>query len=425
VAKLFFDAHHAVRDAARDAAGIAALAENNIPAPLLLCETASLDGQVQVLIYERIYEALSLDEAWRNRDNAIEMMPLLRPVVVEIATQHVLGIVQHDLHLNNFLLTKKKIYTLDGAQIERKPPLLPKKESMKNLALFLSQLGVGVTTCQEQLFKVYAEARGWQVKADDLTTLFLFIKQWDQKRWQRYERKIFRNCTHFLRLKFWCQDGMVDRHYCFPELNRVLKEPDSAFLHASAMLLKDGHSSTVVKVTLDNKDYVVKRYNVKSIWHFLRRALRETRATRSWRLSHKLNLFGIATAKPVAFIEQRILGVHGKSYFIAEYISAEHVGDYLVRHKDDGVRVESMLERTAALLKNLAKLEMTHGDLKMTNILINADEQPVFIDLDGAAEHATLSGLRQAWDKEIERFLRNFSNMPGIIEKFKAAFAIS
>jgi len=420
VAKLFFDPHHAKRDMERDAAGIAALLENNIPTPPLLYQGVSEDGRIHVLIYERIYDALSLEEAWRNRENANDMLSILRPVIVEIATQHVLGVVQHDLHLNNFLLTKKKIYTLDGAQIETCPRLLSKKKSMRNLALFLSQLGVGVENCQEALFKLYAKARGWMIKKSDILYIFYLIKQWDEKRWHRYEKKIFRNCTDFSHLNYWCSDVMVDRRALFPEMSAFLKNPESLFSHPASQLLKAGRSSTVIKVVLDNKTYIVKRYNLKNSLHFLRRCLRPTRARRSWRLSHKLNLFGVAIAKPIAFIERSVLGLRGKSYYVSDYISSEHIGDYFTRHQHDVKKTDAMVERVVLLLKNLAKLEMTHGDLKMTNILMDQREQPVLIDLDGTSEYATLTGLRQAWDKEIQRFLQNFETMPTIAEKFKS-----
>ena len=42
-----------------------------------------------------------------------------------------------------------------------------------------------------------------------------------------------------------------------------------------------------------------------------------------------------------------------------------------------------------------------------------------FVDLDGAKEHASLSGLRSAWEKEVERFLRNFQKQPQIYARFK------
>ena len=118
-----------------------------------------------------------------------------------------------------------------------------------------------------------------------------------------------------------------------------------------------------------------------------------------------------------------MLGLRGKSYVVTEYISSEHVGSYFRSHQNDPKKTDEMVKCVSALLKNLAKLELTHGDLKMTNILIDKQEQPVLIDLDGMTEHATLSGLRQAWHKEIQRFLRNFEDMPALVQKFNTIFS--
>src|SRR5205085_10128281 len=132
---------------------------------------------IHVLLFERLFEAENLDEIWRKRKNTAELLPLLQAMTIELATHHVFGIVQHDLHLKNFLVIDRKIYTLDGAQIESFPYLLPKTPSMKNFALFLSQLGTGMQEQQKALFKHYAKARGWLVKEEDIKELFLMIKK--------------------------------------------------------------------------------------------------------------------------------------------------------------------------------------------------------------------------------------------------------
>jgi tRNA A-37 threonylcarbamoyl transferase component Bud32 len=423
VAKLFFDPKNAQRHMEKDAAGARSLRENKIPAPALLHRSMSEDGRVCVLLFERIYHATSLGEAWRNRESIKDVMPLLRGTVVEIATQHVLGVLQHDLHLNNFLITRKTIYTLDGGQIETFPPLLSKKQSMKSLALFLAQLGVGVEACQEKLFLHYAKARGWLLKKNDIASIFFYIKTWNEKRWMRFQRKLFRNCTDFSFFKDWHTVGAYDRHYAFPEFTEFLIQPEMAFDHPSMKVLKAGRSSTVVKVTLDNKEFVIKRYNMKSIWHRLRRCFRPTRAAHSWRLAHKLSLFGVATAKPVAFIEKRFLGLRGKSYYVSEYVSSTNVSDYINNNLGNLDKIDTIVLRTAAMLKNLAKLAITHGDLKATNILIDKREQPVLIDLDGAVENGSIVKMRLRWRKEIERFLKNFESLPPVMEKFKSALS--
>lgn len=424
VAKLFFDPQRARRHMEQDVKGVKALLSNKIPSPELYYDGMSEDHRIYVLIYERIQHAKNLEDVWTQRNSLSEILPILSSVITELATQHVLGLVQHDLHMKNFLLTEKTIYTLDGAQIESFPTLLAKKPSMESLALFLSQLGIGVEDLQEELFRHYVKARGWLLHSEDVIELFHLIKKWHVQRWKKYEKKIFRNSTDYATIRGVNRFSIYDRHYAGNEFKRFLADPESVFHHPTAKFLKKGRSATVIKVTLDGHDLVVKRYNLKDKWHKLRRCLRTTRASVSWRLGQKMKLFGILTAKPIALIEQRYFCFRGISYFVSEYVPGMHAGDYFKQHKKNEDH-NLMVTQIVALLKSVARLGITHGDLKITNILINEANQPVLIDLDGAAEHLTASGLHKAWDKELKRFLDNFQYQPHLAKNFAAALGIA
>src|SRR5207253_7513714 len=186
-----------------------------------------------------------------------EAMPILKTVIIEIATQHVLGLLQHDLHLKNFLLTEKTVYTLDGAQIETFPHLLTRQVSLNNLVLFLSQLGIDMEYYQEILFKHYAEARGWSLKKEDFLDLYVQIKKCNDIRWRNYAKKIFRNSTNFVRVNHFYTGGMYNRNYEGPELLAFIAEPESVFTPPPLLkILKSGNSATVVKVRLEGRNYV-------------------------------------------------------------------------------------------------------------------------------------------------------------------------
>lgn len=419
VAKLFFDPKQARHHIEKELAGIKTLQESRIPTPALYYQGMSKDEHVQVLIFEKIEEADELENVWRHRINNEILLPILKSVIVEIATQHVFGIVQHDLHLNNFLVTEKVIYTLDGGQIETLGYLLPKKESLNSLALFLSQLGMGVEKIQEKLFRHYMKSRGWQLKKNDMVDIFHHIRRWQVLRWKKYKKKIFRESSRFRRLKSWFKSGMLDRQLVSSTLMQLLEKPDSLFQLPGTIMLKAGRSSTVAKIHIDGRDFVIKRYNMKSTWHRLRRCLRLTRSAKSWRLAHKMNLFGIATAIPMAYIESRFLGLRGNSYLIMDYIEGEDIASYFTKQYTNPQAVTMMVANVVRLLQGMRNLGLSHGDLKSTNIIINSKNQPVFIDLDGAVEHASIAGLQKAWVKEIKRFLRNFDDMPIVREQFK------
>lgn len=425
VAKLFFDKYRAVQQMENDAKGVKTLLERRIPTPELVYQGTDETNKIQMLIFKRIKHSQTLDEIWREQSHPDDIWEALSNVIVELATQHVFGIVQQDLHLKNFLLTDKLIYTLDGAQIKLYDPILPKKESLESLAQFLSQLGVGHTELQLKLYDHYANARGWAIKDEDIALLMFNIKHINEVRWHRYERKIFRNCTSFKKIKTFSMAGMYDRQYVGPEFQQFLQDPESVFGREAVRMLKNGRSSTVIKIMLDGHQMVIKRYNMKDIIHRLRRMFRPTRASVSWRLANKLLLFGITTAKPIAFLERNILGVRGTSYYVTEDVSGLNIQDFFTQNdslQNDAAR--NILNRIVSMLKNLVQIDMTHGDLKASNILVDANNNPVLIDLDGATEHLSLTGFRKEWKKELERFLRNFDNMPAVREVFESELQV-
>jgi len=418
VAKLFLDKRHAKRHADAELAGIKLLQERNIPSPKFYGESQSEDGCVHALIFEWLEADIDFARAWHQVSIRDALLPLLKALVIEVATQHVFGLTQRDLHLNNFLFANSSIWTLDAAQIESHGGRLPKKQSMDNLALLFSQLGADSENYQEILFKHYVNARGWAWKQEDLRELYFMTDLWGKERWKNYERKIFRNSTHFISKANWASESVCDREFYKNELMGFINNPEYVFSRTDVQVLKKGRSSTVIRVSMDGHDYVIKRYNIKNWWHWMRRCLRTTRAKKCWRIAQKLRLFGIHTARPVAYIENNIAGVRGKSYFVTEYVTGSNVNDYLQQNQADNLKQNSMVTKVCSLLSSLKKMAITHGDLKMTNLLVSQESEPVLIDLDGACEHRSVTILQRTSKKEWQRFLRNFDGAPSLRNKF-------
>ena len=64
-------------------------------------------------------------------------------------------------------------------------------------------------------------------------------------------------------------------------------------------------------------------------------------------------------------------------------------------------------------------LKLTHGDLKITNLLLDKHQQPTLIDLDGMKEHHSSKALKRTWHKEVQRFLQNFEEQQKVRGKFE------
>lgn len=420
VAKLFLGPK-AQQSATRDAKGVKGLLESGIPTPELYYRGMTKGKKIEVLLFKKITNAMDFQQLQRNRVDAEILTTLLHALTLELATQHVLGVLQQDLHFKNFLFADDKIYTLDGGDIEKFDYPLSKKISLTNLALLIAQLGVDAEAYQEELFIVYAQSRGWQIKGVDYLFLKRTIQEWQKKRWADFDKKTLRNCTSFIQRSTATSFIVYDRNSDSTSFRQFLQNPNAVFSEAETTLLKNGNTATVIKAIVDQHDRVIKRYNIKNFWHGLRRCLRPTRAMASWRLAQYLCLMGVPTAKPTAFIEKRILGLRTKSYFVMDYIDGPHVGEYFAKANLQDSQTEAMVEKIVTLFKNLAQLRLLHGDLKMTNILIHNDE-PVLIDLDGMREYRWKFGFKRALRNEWNRFLKNWDNQPTVRKLFERSY---
>lgn len=315
-------------------------------------------------------------------------------------------------------MNKRGIYTIDGGDLQVSDQPLSKKDSLDNLGLFFSQLGIGTEELQKTLFQIYTRARGWIVKKQDHRNLNTAVLRSTAKRWEQYSQKIMRTCTAFVRQESINQLTIYDRDYESVDFLRLLKNPEAIFSSPDTEMLKAGRSATVVKIKIDGNFYVMKRYNIKNSLHWLRRCLRPSRALSGWRLAQRLRLMGVSTAKPVAFIEKRFLGLRNKSYFIMEYSDSEHAGEFFRNHADDKATCQFVAQQMMTLFEGLARLRITHGDLKMTNILI-INQKPMLIDLDGMREHRSHVSFKRAFQQEIKRFMHNWRDNPTVYNMFK------
>jgi tRNA A-37 threonylcarbamoyl transferase component Bud32 len=80
-----------------------------------------------------------------------------------------------------------------------------------------------------------------------------------------------------------------------------------------------------------------------------------------------------------------------------------------------------MAKSIAALFAQLEAQQISHGDLKANNILI-ADAKPLLIDLDAMQQHGDSAAFKKAWRRDLQRFMRNWKDLPEIEQLFVAAF---
>jgi len=418
VAKIFLDSRSALRHCAREERGVKAFKDAGIKTPELLFKGVLFPDNTPVLVFQRIMQAQNLNEAWEKVTNKNQRVSLFDRVVSVIADQHNAGIKQEDIHPGNFLLTGNDIYTIDGDAVDShligKP--LPQVKSLRNIGRFFAQFHPKYDALIPGAFKEYIEKRKWQ-QGDRLTThLIKEIQTQRNYRKNEYVKKIYRECTAFVCRKNWHQFMVCDRNFYSEAVKNFQTDPDSVL--ESGKSLKDGNSSTVSLIELDGRHFVVKRYNIKSIWHGLKRCVRPSRAWNSWKNSHRLFfILGIPTPKPVILIEKRWGPFRSTAYFVTEYIEGADIYHLFHRSNKGDVSLEGITKLVGELLQGLADASISHGDFKATNFFLS--EKKLFIlDLDAMCEYHIRWLFRRAFKRDLKRFMRNWTDLPAMHKRF-------
>jgi len=403
--------------AARDATGIDALQNAGLLTPALLYKGVLKDGQTHLLVLSEILDAPNVEEAWQHLTEK-SRLTLAKKLIQAVARHHNAGLIQTDLYLKNFLIQGEKIYTLDGDGI-RQFTALPKSRALDNLSVLLSKFDVlELENWLPELLKIYAQTRDWKEYPD-----LVVIKNKANKHRRIVAssyagKKVFRTCTDVkvttLKRLFYA----VSSAYKDIGLSADVAQLDDYLTPQS--IIKNGKTCTVATALIDDKKIVIKRYNIKGFWHGVNRALRKTRAAISWTNSHRLRLLGIKAVDPVALIESRNWGLKGKAYFLAEYVDAPNVAEFFKLTSNKGHRAAA-IKNIATLFYRLHLLQISHGDMKATNIKME-DNKPVLIDLDSMKQHRYAWRALQTHVGDLQRFMQNWKAEPALYNAFVKTF---
>lgn len=404
VLKLFI-ATGAERHCQREVDGLLALQAHGVTTPALLGHGALHDGGHYVLS-AYLAGSHTLQQQWdllaSRAPGDSGAMALLGQALALIAAMHRVGLVQTDLHLGNFLLHEQQLYVIDGDAVEALSPGQPLSAAQveDNLAIFLGQLDPEWDALGELLLVDYLQHNPLALNPDRLARQ---VAQVRQRRLDDYLGKTLRDCTTFAVRRSWSRFCVAVRSE-LDNLSVLLARPDDAL--AAQPLLKDGGSSTVGRTRVQGRELVIKRYNIKGFGHWLKRFWRPTRAWHSWLAAHRLQFLGIATPAPLAMIEQRFGPLRRRAWLITEYCGGVDLLHYL---GEDGQRLPepAVADAMLAVFDQLVQARISHGDFKATNLLWHA-ERVWLIDLDAMQAHRSERSWQAAWQRDRQRFVRNW-----------------
>ncbi|CAN7424222.1 serine/threonine protein kinase [Pseudomonas sp. LjRoot71] len=398
----------AARHFQRELDGARQLAEQGLNTPQLLADGLR-DGEGGWLLFEYLQGAESLWEAWRAVEHqallSAEQQAVLASALASIAQMHRQGLWQADLHLDNLLQHDGQLYVIDGGgvQVETAGQPLSRKRVLENLGVFFAQLPVELTPFIEELLVYYLLVNGEHaLPLEALLDEVAKVRQW---RLRDYLRKAARDCTLFA-ARIGAFGLRVVRRADQSTLQPLLENIDR--FTEQGHIYKTGGAATVAQVQLQGRSLVVKRYNVKSLGHWLKRFWRPSRAWHSWIAGNRLQLLGIATPQPLAVLERRWCWLRGRAYLITEYCGGQ---DIIARFQafHDGSPPESDLLALDRLFAALLRERISHGDFKGHNLFWD-DRLACWslIDLDAMQQHRSARSFARAYARDRARFLRNW-----------------
>jgi hypothetical protein len=407
-AKIFVG-KNAERYAGRDARGVTWLSQAGIATPSLLCTHELAGRQARILIFAEVSDAVNAEQQLSALD-ASQRFEFAGLLVQAVAAHHRCNLIQTDLYLKNFLIKANVVYTLDGDGVRRLSGFCQKRRKLANLATLLSKFDALDDGWIKGLYARYCSHTRMMNKASDEVKLICLTQKIRQSQASDYaDKKVFRNCTDVKVLQTFDSFKAIASGF---DIGNIGARFLDGFLVKPEQNIKNGNTCTVGIAELANKKVVVKRYNIKNFWHGLNRAFRVSRAAQSWANAHRLLISNIATAQPLALVEERWGVLRRRAYYLSEYVDAPDTKQFFAQcaSADDKLVVARYL---AALLYKLYLLKYTHGDFKATNIKI-VNLAPVLIDLDGMQAHRL--GCFSAWwfehkhIKDLKRLMKNWEH---------------
>lgn len=178
--------------------------------------------------------------------------------------------------------------------------------------------------------------------------------------------------------------------------------------------LKKGSRSTVNRIEIGRNSYVFKQYKSLKLHRRLRYALTRSRARQSWENGQTLSDLGIPVVRPLAFFEETFLKIPQRALLIMPFQEGTSLDKY--------PHLDKIAPSLKEIFKTMAEHRVTHGDLKATNILIDKNGNPQFIDIDASLVHRQEKSYQKARQKDEARFLKNWQDNPEAAAIFSDIF---
>lgn len=234
-------------------------------------------------------------------------------------------------------------------------------------------------------------------------------------RWQRIAPALYRNTQQVRRLHRPGHVILHKRRLTSPDWQAFMEEPDNWMTQGD--MIKDGDTTTVVRVTVGGVDCMIKRYNLVSSIHAVKRAPRPSRAWRHWYHAHRLLTLGAWTPEPLLAMERRLGPLRRQAWLVTRTVPGRNLLEDLGTLEDpDALR--RMLEQFREWFLFMRRHRVNHGDLKISNFL-SRPEGLLVLDLDSMRWPVGRRRFERGFQRDAARFMRNWQQRPEWYEQVR------
>lgn len=188
-------------------------------------------------------------------------------------------------------------------------------------------------------------------------------------------------------------------------------------------VLKPGSRSTVTQIEFGGVPYVLKQYKCMVLRRRLRYAVTRTRSMQSWEQGQLMSELGLRVVRPLAILIERRFGIPARSKLLMESVRGESIMKVMAQEGGFS-RLEGALPHLQEYFVKMAECHLIHGDLTGSNVLLDEENRPSFIDLDGSRYIRSASAYRRARVGERRSFMKNWKTRPEVDELFQSVMEL-
>ena len=369
----------------KELSGVFNLNEADIPTPKVY--SFGIISNEYYIIFQKINNALTIDQFLNSNENLASKQAVLKKVLALNKKMYEKNIIQLDNYFKNYLYSNGKIYLIDGGLV-KKVKFFKFIRKFLNFSLISSKINPEFLTKKTRFYK-------------NNFVEFLHKKCIDfylYKGIANFQKKTLRNSSQFEKKISLNYLLLKQRNFNF-DFNNI----DNFLMNAE--IIKNGNTCTVFR----HENLVIKRYNIKSVWHFIKTQFIKSRGKNSWQISNAFQLQNLPCPKPFFYYEKRFFFLRLTSYFAMERINGENIVSYQ-ESLQENIQNENLKNNIFKLFNTLSYYKFIHGDLKKTNILVDNKMQIMMIDFDKSFFSMSQSIYNYKIKKQIARFLSNWKN---------------